>query len=428
MDSGDCRSTPPSPYRSSARRAGSSRYPGPTSVTSGTVPAAKTPLLRSPLAQPRRRGLPMWGHAHRAAACRDRDVAARCRSTVKRVDFSTHVAMAELANPRIRSPSQCPGTARSSMQAGRSLSGVRASQTTCFDCARAAWVPERRVRCAGRWLALCAMPAALPIHLLVDRFMADAHRSVVAKSINRRLAICSGLQACAHRRACLGPCRPPVHATYGPAIWGATIILYDRPCWLTPSKQSIGNQASRCCWPADPARNHAIRGSSAVLQTSGASQRGRHATAPCGHETQGRPRVPQHCAAIRARTLMAIDRTAWQSLERLLHGHVPAQTVPARPRQGAGPQALGRIAQELTQAYRRMVGASGCRRLATRRRLQLRRCWCVLVRSPSRTATARRDAARAAFRATAAWASAIDPISTSSASSTPPAGRVATTG
>ena len=40
---------------------------------------------------------------------------------VNREVRSTSVPIAELLNPRIRSPSQCPGTARSSASAGRSL-------------------------------------------------------------------------------------------------------------------------------------------------------------------------------------------------------------------------------------------------------------------------------------------------------------------
>ena len=36
------------------------------------------------------------------------------------------------------------------------------------------------------------------------------------KSIGRRRAICSGLQALAHRRSCRGPCRRPFQATAGP--------------------------------------------------------------------------------------------------------------------------------------------------------------------------------------------------------------------
>ena len=45
----------------------------------------------------------------------------RWSSIVNRVVRSTNVPIAELPSPMIRSPSQCPGTARSSASAGRSL-------------------------------------------------------------------------------------------------------------------------------------------------------------------------------------------------------------------------------------------------------------------------------------------------------------------
>src|SRR4051794_38884002 len=42
----------------------------------------------------------------------------RCSSIAKRVVRSTNVPIAELSRPRMRSPSQCPGTARSAASAG----------------------------------------------------------------------------------------------------------------------------------------------------------------------------------------------------------------------------------------------------------------------------------------------------------------------
>jgi hypothetical protein len=48
----------------------------------------------------------------------------RCSSIVNRVVRSTRVRIAELPSPRIKSPSQWPGTARSSASAGRSLSMI----------------------------------------------------------------------------------------------------------------------------------------------------------------------------------------------------------------------------------------------------------------------------------------------------------------
>ena len=52
----------------------------------------------------------------------------RCSSIVNRVVRSTSVPIAELPSPRMRSPSQCPGTARSAASAGRWL--IRTSGVT----------------------------------------------------------------------------------------------------------------------------------------------------------------------------------------------------------------------------------------------------------------------------------------------------------
>jgi hypothetical protein len=64
----------------------------------------------------------------------------KCSSTVNRVVRSTSVPIAELSGPRIRSPSQWPGTARSSASAGRSL--IMISGLTNF-------FPGPRVRALG---------------------------------------------------------------------------------------------------------------------------------------------------------------------------------------------------------------------------------------------------------------------------------------
>ena len=45
----------------------------------------------------------------------------RCNNSVKRVVRSTSVPIAEVLTPKSRSPSQWPGTARSTASAGRSL-------------------------------------------------------------------------------------------------------------------------------------------------------------------------------------------------------------------------------------------------------------------------------------------------------------------
>ena len=59
---------------------------------------------------------------------------------VNRVVRSTRVPIAELFKPTMRSPSQCPGTARSAASAGRSL--IMTSGLTNF-------LPRPRVRARG---------------------------------------------------------------------------------------------------------------------------------------------------------------------------------------------------------------------------------------------------------------------------------------
>ena len=59
---------------------------------------------------------------------------------MNRVVRSTRVPIAELFSPTIRSPSQCPGTARSAASAGRSL--IMISGVTNF-------LPRPRVRARG---------------------------------------------------------------------------------------------------------------------------------------------------------------------------------------------------------------------------------------------------------------------------------------
>ena len=64
----------------------------------------------------------------------------RCSSMVNRVVRSTRVPIAELFSPMIRSPSQCPGTARSAASAGRSLIMISAVMN---------FLPRPRVRARG---------------------------------------------------------------------------------------------------------------------------------------------------------------------------------------------------------------------------------------------------------------------------------------
>jgi hypothetical protein len=64
----------------------------------------------------------------------------RCSSRVKRVVRSTRVPIAELPRPRMRSPSQWPGTARSAASAGRWLIMMLGEMKV---------LPRRRVRALG---------------------------------------------------------------------------------------------------------------------------------------------------------------------------------------------------------------------------------------------------------------------------------------
>src|SRR3979411_1178447 len=92
----------------------------------------------------------------------------------------TSVPIAELPRPRMRSPSQCPGTARSATSAGRWL--IMISDDTKF-------LPRRRVRALGirstrpvrRQGRQVATQRASTLHEqgLVDSLMADAHGDVI---------------------------------------------------------------------------------------------------------------------------------------------------------------------------------------------------------------------------------------------------------
>src|SRR3546814_3432089 len=96
----------------------------------------------------------------------------RCSSIVKRVVRSTCVPIAELPKPRMRPPSQCPGTVRSAASAGRWLIMISGETSPCRACGRA---PCSQ---AGReFTAHCAL--TLDAEGLRDGFVTDAHRLVV---------------------------------------------------------------------------------------------------------------------------------------------------------------------------------------------------------------------------------------------------------
>ena len=101
---------------------------------------------------------------------------------MNRVVRSTRVPIADLFSPMIRSPSQCPGTARSAASAGRSL--IITSGVTNF-------LPRPRVRARGTRSARpvrrhavssrSQRATALHVERLIDRLVADPHRLIIGE-------------------------------------------------------------------------------------------------------------------------------------------------------------------------------------------------------------------------------------------------------
>ena len=103
----------------------------------------------------------------------------RWSNIVNRVVRSTNVPIAELPSPMMRSPSQCPGTARSSTSGGRFL--IRISGPT-----NALPRPRRRAlgtrsACPVRRQAVSSRRSAPPLDVqgLVDSLVRDPHRDVI---------------------------------------------------------------------------------------------------------------------------------------------------------------------------------------------------------------------------------------------------------
>ena len=106
----------------------------------------------------------------------------RCSSMVKRVVRSTRVPIAELPSPRIRSPSQCPGTGPI-LSLGGSLADhdFRCDETfSAFSGAR----PRHPQRTAGAQAGAqlpAQRPAASDVERLIDRLMRDPHGLIIGK-------------------------------------------------------------------------------------------------------------------------------------------------------------------------------------------------------------------------------------------------------
>src|SRR3954470_18322085 len=106
----------------------------------------------------------------------------RCNRTVYRVLRSTRVPIAERPEPMIRSPSQCPGTARSSASAGRWLIMTSLGDMAAWALTRAGARDAQRTSGpqARDELAL-ERAAALHVERLVDRLVRDPHPRIIGE-------------------------------------------------------------------------------------------------------------------------------------------------------------------------------------------------------------------------------------------------------
>ena len=90
--------------------------------------------------------------------------------------------MADRSSPMISSPSQCPGTARSSTSAGLSL--MSASAVTCVPRGASRpcpWRPERSARAQAQDQLTLQSAAAFDVERLIDRLVADPHGLIIGE-------------------------------------------------------------------------------------------------------------------------------------------------------------------------------------------------------------------------------------------------------
>ena len=109
-------------------------------------------------------------------------IGGRCNSIVNRLDRSTRVPIADRSVPRIRSPSQCPGTARSSTSAGRSL--INSSSVTKLRLPRDVRFPGSSQRPTGPQTSgqfAAQRSTALDIERLIDRLTRHAHGRIIGE-------------------------------------------------------------------------------------------------------------------------------------------------------------------------------------------------------------------------------------------------------
>ena len=156
------------------------------------------------------------------------------------------------------------------------------------------------------------------------------------KSSRSRRAICSGLQARAHRRSCRGPARRPFQATLGPAIFLPSGVE------IRPASRSCNTPAASRSWPASPASDDAPRG--------------RRATARSSPDTRSRRCAWPRCAAARARAWRVRARGGARSRAHRDPGRAAARSPHAQRRTGTAPTAASPMRRSAMVACRRPPG------------------------------------------------------------------------
>src|SRR4029077_12156884 len=157
-------------------------------------------------------------------------------SIVKRVLRSTRVAMCVSFAPVRRSPSQCPGTARSSISAGRSRIETISRICPCPLRVVALGVTHPPRSTQLRRQLLFQHAAGLDEEAAIDRFVRYPHVLVgwelLLQSASRRSAAATIAARASAPRAIVARCTAPNDKAWGatPAPWHADQPgLHDRP-------------------------------------------------------------------------------------------------------------------------------------------------------------------------------------------------------
>ena len=227
---------------------------------------------------------------------------------MNRVVRSTNVPIAELPSPMIRSPSQCPGTARSSASAGRSLihdvGADKLLAATTAASPRHAQRPPGAQAC--RQLA-AQRPPPLDIQRLVDGLVRDPHRCIVWILYPDPMGDLLRAPRRRPRSVLAAAMTAPTPGAHVRARHRRPVLSHDRACKavLHVAPQPI------------------VRG--AAWLSSGAWHVGRGATAPSTLDTPGRRSESLRCAAALARQSTRLDGAAGRC-------RVPRRPELSRPR------------------------------------------------------------------------------------------------